>query len=835
MPRLLACASTLAAAAATAPTPPLCVASGDGRLTVCVDATTGFIASLTPLHAATPWAVNATTLLGDGAAPVGAAAVSQAPAGGAITVVRRWAFAAGGGAPAGGAVVTETLSARAASVRWHAAVAGDAAAPWSVPLVTSVAFGGAASSALKAWAPWDRGSASGWSADWVDPLQPSDVLPGGWWTGHYRVGNARDGSGGDFVVAPLATVLSADAAALDAGVTIALAPTEVPMDVHLELDGAAGGLSFSRAHRRLSSFAPADLDVDLVGHEADWRAALAWSVDAWPTHWAPHNAEAFATLAGTGSYSWWLGSLEQDPPYAEMAYKTNWDLSGRFFPYMGMFLPPVAPGVAWLNDAEGTQPRANVTFDIIGSWYRKMADAGFTDVSYANVNEYGINVQLPPAPPPAAARRAALPAVDARYLAQLFARVARAPGAGPQLCEDSWQNASACLAEAFPDAPVTAAWDEIARRLHRSGPYVSWQNAIVVDPGVEGYHAFMLEQLARHIVYEDAFAGYIIDRSDWMDLTSLSRDDGVTFIPEAAAANLSGVAASLKVSYQRMAADLRAVLDAGPAAQAALRAAAAPGSAAHLGVMNGAGLMMMNLVGNARLDMFEPFDGIFSEGTLVSGAGLLGIMSPAILWTYNAHECCRNASWNDFYMQRHLLMKVMPMIPFPGNDHAIPFDAASAAFYVRYGAMMSAVAPAVWALFPHILSTVNGSDTTPAKVNAFIAPLDVAASDVALLVPVMLGVQADGAVLLNLTDISRVWPAAGPRASKHPLVRARAAARGAPAPAGGAGGAATYTLDALYPGAGAAWAPLGNFSADSFVVRVPLQSGAALVRARRVG
>ena len=59
-----------------------------------------------------------------------------------------------------------------------------------------------------------------------------------------------------------------------------------------------------------------------------------------------------------------------------MAYKVNWDLSGRFFPYMGMFLPPVAPGVEWLNDPEGSQPRANVSFESIGSWYRQMANNG---------------------------------------------------------------------------------------------------------------------------------------------------------------------------------------------------------------------------------------------------------------------------------------------------------------------------------------------------------------------------------------------------------------------------------------------------------------------------
>ena len=403
---------------------------------------------------------------------------------------------------------------------------------------------------------------------------------------------------------------------------------------------------------------------------------------------------------------------------------------------MGQFLPPVKADEQWENDPEGSQPRANVTYESIGAWYRTMASAGFTDLSYYNVNEYGINVVLPPLPPPAASpvpAPSALPAVDAAYIARLFARVA--PGAGPVTCPTSWPNASACMDEAFPDAVVRRSWDERGGRVATSA-YYSWQNAVVVDPGAESYHAFMLEQLARHIVYEDAFGGFICDRSDWMDVSSLQRDDGLTFVEEAANATGSGVGASLKVSYSRMTADLRAVLDAGPAALAALRATLEPAAAARLSSgMNGQGVMMMNVIGNARLDQFRPYDGVFAEGSAVNAVGLLGIMSPAILWTYDSNECCRSSEWADMYFQQHLVMGVMPMLPFPGNDHAIGFDAAAAAYYVRYGPMMEAVAPKVWALFPHILSLVNVSGTTTyAKANAFLVPLG--AADVALLFPV---------------------------------------------------------------------------------------------------
>ena len=52
---------------------------------------------------------------------------------------------------------------------------------------------------------------------------------------------------------------------------------------------------------------------------------------------------------------------------------------------MGMFLPPVGEGDVWLNDQEGTQPRANISFASIGAWYRTMANAGFLDLSCALV------------------------------------------------------------------------------------------------------------------------------------------------------------------------------------------------------------------------------------------------------------------------------------------------------------------------------------------------------------------------------------------------------------------------------------------------------------------
>ncbi len=192
-------------------------------------------------------------------------------------------------------------------------------------------------------------------------------------------------------------------------------------------------------------------------------------------------------------------------------------------------MPPVANGAEWLNDPEGTQPRANVSCASIGNWYKTMETAGFTDLSYFNVNEFGLNIILPQGMP----------------LAPSLNNASASP-----MCADTWMNASACLGATFPDAVVTHSFSTMSGGV-ASGPLYSWQDAVVVDPGVASYHAFILEQvrvgvclfgvvaahlfaqlrkqgfvlplilvfilqLVRHVTCEDGFAGVIIDRSDWM-------------------------------------------------------------------------------------------------------------------------------------------------------------------------------------------------------------------------------------------------------------------------------------------------------------------------------
>ena len=342
------------------------------------------------------------------------------------------------------------------------------------------------------------------------------------------------------------------------------------------------------------------------------------------------------------------------------------------------------------------------------------------------------------------------------------------------------------------------------------GPLYSWQNAVVMDPvAASSYRRFMLEQLARHSAFEDAFSGIVIDRSDWADFYNLDEDDGVSFVEGAAAEpGESGVSGAMRVSYLVSIAVLRAAL------------VAAAAAAATRGTPAGAGIMLMNTYGNARLDTLRHYDGSFSEGNGVNGVGLLGLLSPAILWTYDAVECCTSATQTATFFQSQLLLGVMPMVPLPGNDHAIAWGNATAlAAYTRYGGLLAALATKVWALHAHIVAPVNASGTVAAKANAFVALVDGKPGEQCLLVVVAFGATPTGPARLNLTSIDRAW------ATPHPLHTHRGIRTPAPA------AAATYAVDVLLPGA-ATWLPLPAAAAPSFMLDTPLADGAALVRVR---
>lgn len=150
--------------------------------------------------------------------------------------------------------------------------------------------------------------------------------------------------------------------------------------------------------------------MHIAAHAACWRPALAFSTERYPEHWqVAASKECVAQIDGLGSYGSFpitqlgeTGSLK-DPAIAKMHYKVNWDLSGRFYRYMGMYAPPIGGGAPdeWLNrwnpfGAGGGRLTYNVSYTTgdysIDALYKQAQDLGFATLSYMNVFEFGADI-----------------------------------------------------------------------------------------------------------------------------------------------------------------------------------------------------------------------------------------------------------------------------------------------------------------------------------------------------------------------------------------------------------------------------------------------------------
>eukprot|EP00041_Stephanoeca_diplocostata_P023244 m.566494 g.566494 ORF g.566494 m.566494 type:complete len:466 (+) comp22252_c0_seq8:963-2360(+) len=394
-------------------------------------------------------------------------------------------------------------------------------------------------------------------------------------------------SGGDFLVAEHVTVLHP---ASNTSISLIADPNNEPVpEAWLNLTGTGGGkcttptacpgpagFAISKHMLRLSPSVTHTQSFDIVAHTAAcFRPALKWSVDTYAKFWKPlHPGVRF--VDGLGSYSSYLGNLT-DPKWKEMGYQTSWDLSGRFFPYMGMFLPPVpTDDTQWLNDVEGTQKPANCSFRSIDTYYQMAQSESFSTLSYFNVFEYGINVQYS----------------------------LEKGSASKSLNQLHWENASQYLQDNFQPALVTdyacayhgpcAAGGWHRRNTSAQG---SWQKSVVVDPweGL-GYDTSLLSQVQRKLDRLPHFQGLVVDRSDWNQLVNFAGDDGYTWV-----VNQPG--RSFKRSYMQVLSKVRDLLD------------SQPGSDGNPNVM------LANGVGFSWLPFMRVFDGTYSEGSDINAVG----------------------------------------------------------------------------------------------------------------------------------------------------------------------------------------------------------------------
>ena len=383
------------------------------------------------------------------------------------------------------AVVTERFRPAADSLRWEVEVRGRAR-PWSTAVETRLHW--PAGEATRYWTAW-ADSQSQPAANWTDPLVLAPLTERQLWYGAtpYRENYPLIGYCPfvyDVFCLPLVTIAEPGR---DRGLSLVQSPEDTLLDMLLATE-RTGSVVLSRVNHRLTPQAPVRFAMDLVAHEADWRAGLGWMVRRYPDYFEPPNPRAH-DLAGCGAYSTYEGDLDVEH-LRRMAFRVNWKASYDF-PYMGMFLPPAAPDEVWTNFRG--MPTSQQSLE---AYCARMRAMGFGVLSYFNVTEFGANVVWP-APP----RRAAGDA-------------------------DLWRDCNDFLYGRLGDALL----------LGPDGrPYRTWGDAVAMDPGEPVYQEFLLEQAQRHLDRLPDSSGICIDRTDWLRIYNQRRDDGASWFSGAPA------------------------------------------------------------------------------------------------------------------------------------------------------------------------------------------------------------------------------------------------------------------------------------------------------------
>ena len=536
------------------------------------------------------------------------------------------------------------------SIHWEIELTGSGAA-WSTPVMTRLRY--PVTPDLRFWTAWadprqdvpvSDPMTSEEVCDWADPLKPRPPMEATLYYGapYYRYDAPRlyfIPFPRNLFCIPLAVFLEERG---DLGLSLALSPDDFTPDLTLATT-SDGAVTFSRLFRRLGEGRTVRFSMDLVAHAGDWRAALGWMTRRYPGYFDP-VVPAAHEIAGTGAYS--TDWVDFDAAKMRgMAFMVNWKASFDF-PYMGMFLPPVADDTEW-RSFRGEQ----VTIARLRDYSRKMRALGFHVLNYMNVMEFGAHLSWPPPPRKAAA--------DA----------------------DLWKDPNDFTYGPLRDAVVIIPPGERETNVNTvnipGGPYWSWEGCIFLDPGEPVYRDFLLEQARRHMEKLPESSGICIDRLDWCRLYNHDRDDGLSWFADQPVR-------SLLFSWRSISERLDPIV-------------------------HGAGKVMYVNNHDKRLDILHHIDGIFDEftygGSPLNLTALLCVRRPALGWTAEEKNLRPDP---DAFFQKYLYLGVFPMAPFPGNDHSLGPGEWVDRQYLDYGPLLVALRGKRWVLEPHVIS-VRGS------------------------------------------------------------------------------------------------------------------------------
>ena len=124
---------------------------------------------------------------------------------------------------------------------------------------------------------------------------------------------------------------------------------------------------------------------------------------------------------------------------------------------------------------------------------------------------------------------------------------------------------------------------------------------------------------------------------------------------------------------------------------------------------------------NPRVDLLQPFDGVYDEYGDRTDRGILdGYITangrPCISWDHGPNRSA--AEWHQ-YLQLKLIMGCTPTVPSPLGDHTLTNTSATVVgFFKMYAPLFAQLRGKRWLLRPHAVSAV-GSDGSALWANIF--------------------------------------------------------------------------------------------------------------------
>ena len=407
--------------------------------------------------------------------------------------------------------------------------------PWTTAISTQIQY--QADSSSRIWAPWgdpriskksftDSGIVDSENItvdqNWTDPLVPrrffNDTLYyGAPYFQYEKPGIAFIPFQWDLFCIPMVSVLESKE---DKGLSVILNPDDEILDL-IMLVKTDGTITFNRLFNRISDKNILKFSFDIITHEADWRGGIRWISNTYPEYFNPANPAA-DEMAGTGGYS--DSDVDFDvAKMKKMAFSVNWRASFDF-PYMGMFIPPVARDETWTRF--GGSPTSVAAMQ---NYAQKMKNLGFHVLSYFNVTEFGARDEISPG--------------TCYYREE----------------SDLWKSANDFLVKKLNGAvlhvPLRVPQEKLGfyAKTRQGGAYFTWEDGIVTDCGEPVYKDFLLDQARKHINLIPSSDGICIDRLDWLRMYNEERDDGISWY-------LDRPARSLVTSWKNLMKDLGPVM-----------------------------------------------------------------------------------------------------------------------------------------------------------------------------------------------------------------------------------------------------------------------------------